>query len=71
MGTYLLAIGIILIIMLGWVAVQHMARLFAARHPEFGPYPEGVGSCCGCGGSNCSRGTNEGESMNCLEENRG
>jgi hypothetical protein len=71
MGTYLLAIGIILIIMLGWVAVQHMARLFAARHPEFGPYPEGAGRCCGCGGSeNCSRGTDVEESINCTEENR-
>jgi hypothetical protein len=56
MGTYFLAIGIILIVMLGWVAVQHLARLFAARHPEFGPYPEGPGSCggCGCGGASCS-----------------
>jgi hypothetical protein len=58
MGTYLLAVGIILIIMLGWVAVQQMARLFAARHPEFGPYTEKTGCCGGrgrdCGGKSCS-----------------
>jgi hypothetical protein len=50
MGTYLVATGIILIVMLGWVAVQHMARLFAVKHPEFGPYPEGGGGCGTCGG---------------------
>ena len=56
MGTYILAIGIVLIVMLGWVAVQQMARRFAAKHPEFGPYPESTGGCggCGCGGNKCS-----------------
>ena len=56
MGTIFLAIGIILLIMLGWVAVQQIARLFAAKHPEFGPYTEKVGGCggCGCGGKSCS-----------------
>jgi hypothetical protein len=52
MGTYLLAMGIILIVMFGWVAVQRMARLFAFKHPEFGPYPEGGGGCAACGCSN-------------------
>ncbi len=61
MGTYLLATGIILIVMLGWVAVQHMARLFAAKHPEFGPYPEGGGGCgtCGCSGDRCRTSTDK------------
>jgi len=56
MGTYFLAIGIVLIILLGWVAVQQIARLFAARHPEFGPYTEKTGCCGGrdCGGKSCS-----------------
>ena len=56
MGTYFLAVGIILIIMLGWVAVQQVARLFAARHPEFGPYTEKTGCCGGggCGSKICS-----------------
>lgn len=61
MGTYLLAIGIILILLLGWVAVQHLARLFAARHPEFGLYNEKAGGCggCGCGGGSCRTDTDE------------
>jgi hypothetical protein len=56
MGSYLLAIGIILVILLGWVAVQQVARLFAAKHPEFGPYTEKTGCCGGrdCGGESCS-----------------
>ena len=51
MGTYFLAVGIVLVVLVGWVAVQHMARAFAARHPELGAYPEGAGGCgrCGCG----------------------
>lgn len=59
MGTYFLATGIILVILLGWVAVEQIARLFAVRHPEFGSYREKVG-CCGnhgshgCGGESCS-----------------
>ena len=56
MGSYFLAVGIILAILLGWVAVQHLARMFAARHPELGPYAEKT-SCCGsrdCGGESCS-----------------
>jgi hypothetical protein len=64
MATYLLAIGIILVILLGWVAVQQVARLFFHRHPEFGSYREKVG-CCGshgshgCGGENCSTSSDE------------
>jgi hypothetical protein len=64
MGTYLLATGIIFIVMLGWIAVQHMARLFAVKHPEFGSYPEGEGGCgtCGCSHDRCHMDTGE-ESM--------
>lgn len=53
MITYLFAMAIILLALLGWVAVQHLARLYAARHPEFGPAREeggGCGSRCGCSG---------------------
>lgn len=51
---------VILLLMLGWVLVQHMARLFARRHPEFGAYRED-GSCgsgeCNCGhADSCERG---------------
>ena len=58
MGTYFLAISIILVIMLGWVVVQQIARVFAARHPEFGPAREeggGCGSSCLCSGGQCRR----------------
>ncbi len=61
MGTYLLAVGIVLIVMVGWVAVQQIARLFAARHPEFGAYSERAGGCCGgCAGGHCSSDKDEG-----------
>jgi len=61
MGTYILATGVILIVLLGWVAVQHMARLFAVKHPEFGPYPEDGGGCgsCGCIGDRCRTDTDK------------
>lgn len=45
MSTYLIAMGLILAVMTGWIAVQRIARRFAARHPEYGPTRE----CLGCG----------------------
>ena len=54
----LLAAGLILLLLLGWIAVQQAARRFAARHPEFGPAREegsGCGSGCGCSGGSCAR----------------
>jgi len=60
MVTYLFAMGIILLMLLGWVLVQHLARLYAARHPEFGAAREEGGGCghhCGCGGGQCERET--------------
>lgn len=54
----LLASGVILLLLLGWVAVQQRYRRFAESHPELGPYRKDVGSCgsCGCGteGGSCS-----------------
>jgi hypothetical protein len=44
------AAGLILLMLLGWIAVQHAARSYAARHPEFGPAKEEGGGC----GSGCS-----------------
>lgn len=42
-----------------WIGVQHGARVFAARHPEFGPAREEGGGCgffCLCKGSDeCPR----------------
>jgi hypothetical protein len=47
---YLIAMLIMVALMFGWVAVQRIARDFAARHPEFGPLrEEGKEGCGGCG----------------------
>ncbi|MGM0593651.1 MAG: chemotaxis protein [Pseudomonadota bacterium] len=55
----LITVSLIMLLMLGWVSVQRLARLFAARHPQFGPAREEGGGCgksCGCHGSgNCQR----------------
>ena len=48
---YLIPILIIFGVFAGWVLVQHLARVFAARHPEHGPAREeggGCGTSCGC-----------------------
>jgi hypothetical protein len=48
--------AIILLMLLGWIGVQHLARLFAVRHPEFGPAREeggGCGNLCKCSGGQC------------------
>ncbi|OQW95975.1 MAG: hypothetical protein BWK79_00440 [Beggiatoa sp. IS2] len=47
MTSYLVAIGLILAMLVGWVAVQQLARSYAAKHPEFGPVREEKGGCCG------------------------
>lgn len=54
--NYLIAIGLLFLLLLGWVAMQHVARVFAQRHPEFGPVREGLGcgSSCNCVKGNCS-----------------
>ena len=44
--TYLLTMFIILCLLGIWIGVQHLARVFAARHPEFEPVRE-EGSGCG------------------------
>jgi hypothetical protein len=48
--TTLIAILIIFGLLVGWIAVQHLTRAFAVRHPEFGPAREDGG---GCGGLFC------------------
>ncbi|MDH3354196.1 MAG: hypothetical protein OEL79_03140 [Chromatiales bacterium] len=43
--------ALILTLLLGWLVIQHLARIFAKRHPELGPAREegqGCGSSCGC-----------------------
>jgi LPXTG-motif cell wall-anchored protein len=46
--TYLIAMGLIMALLLGWVVVQHAARGFARRYPQFGPAREEGGGCLGC-----------------------
>ena len=49
MTTYITTIALIFLLLLAWVVVQQVARLFARRHPQFGAYRE-RGSCGGgCG----------------------
>ncbi len=48
---YLISVAIILGVFAAWIAVQHAARAFARRHPEFGPAKEegmGCGMFCRC-----------------------
>ena len=56
MLDYLLAIGLILLVLVGWILVQLAARRFAAKHPEFGPAKEEGGGCgtgCSCNPGRC------------------
>ena len=58
MLDYLIAMGLILLMLLGWIGVQHCSRAFAARHPELGPAREEGGGCggsCGCGAGSCEK----------------
>ena len=58
MLDYLLATGLILLLLVGWILVQQGARKFAARHPEFGPAKEegsGCGKSCSCSQGHCHK----------------
>jgi len=58
MLDYLLATGLILLLLVGWILVQQGARKFAARHPEFGPAKEegsGCGKSCSCSHGHCDK----------------
>lgn len=47
---WLISAGALLLLILGWVGVQALARRTAAQHPEAGPYREAGGGCGGgCG----------------------
>lgn len=51
---YLMVMAIMVALVFAWVAVQRLARQYAAEHPEFGPLREdGKEGCGGCG-SHCS-----------------
>ena len=56
MQQYLWTMLLVFLIMMGWIMVQHVARVFAARHPELGPFREegaGCGTHCGCARGRC------------------
>ncbi len=58
MLDFIIASGLIMAILTGWILVQQLARRFAHRHPEFGPYVEkrGCGGSCSCsGGGSCQK----------------
>lgn len=47
----LIAIIAVFCLLLGWLVVQSLNRLFAKNHPELGPAREegqGCGTSCGC-----------------------
>jgi hypothetical protein len=49
--NYLVAIGLVMLLLAAWCAVQHWARNYARRHPQFGPAREegdGCGLSCQC-----------------------
>jgi hypothetical protein len=55
-GNYLTAVAAILVILVGWITVQQLARRFASRHPEWQESAVASGGCgggclCGSGGS--------------------
>jgi len=59
MLDYFLAPGLILLVLVGWIAVQRLALRFAERHPELGAARregEGCGTSCSCKASGtCQR----------------
>ncbi len=57
MLKYLLAGLVVALMLMGWIFVQLMAREFARRHPEFGPYVEkgGCGNCACSGSESCKK----------------
>ena len=60
MSRYLVAIGLILALMLGGLAVERVYRRFARRHPELGPFRQEGGGCSGnCGAGACAGGACE------------
>lgn len=58
MATYGITIAAIFVMLVAWILVQQITRLYARRHPEFGPHREdgscGSGGCGHCGGDSCA-----------------
>lgn len=49
---YFKTVLIVLVLLGGWLLVRAAARIYAARHPEFGALRED-GEGCGCGNHKC------------------
>ena len=60
--NWLLTVGALFALILGWVGVQALARRTAAQHPEAGPYREAGG---GCGGGCCGTPAEQEEAPAC------
>ena len=58
--NYLIAIALVMALLVGWCTVQSWARMYARRHPEFGPASEEGGGC----GLSCQC-TNSGDKAKC------
>ncbi len=58
MLDYLLACGVIFVVLYGWLSVQALYRRFANNNPQLGPFREEGGGCggsCSCSGGSCKR----------------
>jgi len=58
MINFLIAVGVIFFLMIGWIGVQQAARKFSQKYPEFGPAKEeglGCGKNCGCKPGSCGK----------------
>ena len=53
MADYLIGMLVVPLLLLGWLTVQSLARIYAKAHPELGPCREeggGCGASCRCNG---------------------
>ncbi|MDJ0880459.1 MAG: hypothetical protein QNJ56_02315 [Gammaproteobacteria bacterium] len=60
MVDFIIAILAILMLLSGWIVVQHLANVYASKHPELGPARQEGGGCgksCLCSGNQCKNKT--------------
>ena len=58
MINFLIATSVIFTLMSAWIGIQHLARIYAQNHPEFGAAKEeglGCGKSCGCKEGGCQK----------------
>jgi hypothetical protein len=64
MVDFIIAVGLILLLLIGWIFIQQLSRHYAQQHPQFGPPREegsGCGKSCLCSNGNCK---NKQQSLN-------